>query len=152
MLVPAASPVLRPLTLSCWRVTLLAALIVTPTGLPVIVATLVVEAVRSQLLVELQPPSMLMLLSALPRVRAPSANVLPPEAAATATTLRPAPTAALTPAAIVNFGEAEVRPVFESLPVDDTKTVLVGFSSMKNVTVPGLDCAPEVSVAKTVNV
>ncbi len=139
MLVPAASLVLRPLTLSCWRVTLLAPLIVTPTGLPVIVATLVVEAVRSQLLVVLQPPWMLMLLSALVRVRLLSAKVLPPEAAATATTVRPAVTAALTPAATVSFGKAEVRPLFELLPVEDTKTVLVGFSSMKKVTVPGLD-------------
>ena len=41
MLVPAASLVFRPLTVSCWSVTLLAPVIWTPTGLPVIVATLV---------------------------------------------------------------------------------------------------------------
>ena len=103
-------------------------------------------------LVVLQPPWMLMLLSALVRVRLLSAKVLPPEAAATATTVRPALTAALTPAATVSFGSDEVRPLFELLPVDETKTVLVGFSSMKNVTVPGLDWMPEVSVATTVRV
>ena len=45
-----------------------------------------------------------------------------------------------------------MRPLFELLPVEDTNTVLVGFSSMKNVTVPGLDWTPQVSVATTVRV
>jgi hypothetical protein len=152
MLVPAASPALSPLTASCWRVTLLAPVIVTPAGLPVIVATLLVEAVRSQLLVVLHPPSMLMLLSELERVRLVSAKVLPPDAAATATTVRPALIAALTAAATVSFGADDVSPLFELLPVDETKTVLVGFSSTKNVTVPGLDWTPEVSVTTTVRV
>ena len=151
---PAGSPVLSPLTVSCWSVTLLAPVISMPTGLPVIVATLVFVAVRSHGLVDGvvdHPPSMLMLLSAPVRLSAPSAYVEPPDAAATATTERPADCAATTAAATVAFGADDVRPLFVLLPVGDTNTVLVGFSSMKKVDVDGVDCVPEVSVVMTVS-
>ena len=140
MLVPAASLASRPVTLSCCRVTLLAPVIVTPTGLPVIVATFVVDAVRSQLLVELQPPSMLKLLSALERV-----SVALGERAATGGRGDCHDGASRNGRRAHACGNRQLRrrrgePAVGVATARETNTVLVGFSSMKNVTVPGLDC------------
>ena len=76
----------------------------------------------------------------------------PPEAAADCDDRASRRLRAATAAATVSFGELDVRPLFELLPVGDTNTVLVGFSSMKKVDVTGVDCVPEVSVATAVSV
>ena len=99
-----------------------------PTGLPVMVATFVDDAVRNQLLGS-QPPSMLTPLLALVMLRLVSAYVDPPETAARAITLRLAAAAAANPPFApprVAFGRLAVRPLLALLPDGDTNTVLVG--------------------------